>query len=127
MVCLSTGCPVTAMGKNNGFDALYIYRFYRILFYMLCLCLDNRFYVRDLGHIVQIMDQLIDSIEIELNKEKRKKLWGKLQRLYAEQIPVIPLYFRANSFIVPKWLKGIRPTGHMFTSTNWVEDWHVIK
>jgi peptide/nickel transport system substrate-binding protein len=75
----------------------------------------------------QLMDQLIDSIEIELDKERRKKLWGKLQRLYAEQIPAIPLYFRANSFIVPKWLKGIRPTGHMFTSTNWVEDWHVIK
>ena len=73
------------------------------------------------------MDQLIESIEIELEKEKRKKLWGQLQRLYAEQIPAIPLYFRANSFIVPKWLKGIRPTGHMFTSTNWVEDWHVIK
>jgi peptide/nickel transport system substrate-binding protein len=75
----------------------------------------------------QLMDQLIDSIEIELEKEKRKKLWGKLQKLYAEQIPAIPLYFKANSFIVPKWLKGIRPTGHMFTSTNWVEDWHVIK
>jgi peptide/nickel transport system substrate-binding protein len=73
------------------------------------------------------MDQLIDSIEIELEKEKRKKLWGQLQRLYAEQLPAIPLYFRANSFIVPKWLKGIKPTGHMFTSTNWVEDWHVIK
>ena len=75
----------------------------------------------------QLMDQLIDSIEIELEKDKRKKLWGQLQRLYAEQLPAIPLYFRANSFIVPKWLKGIRPTGHMFTSTNWVEDWHVIK
>ena len=75
----------------------------------------------------QLMDQLIDSIEIELEKEKRKKLWGKLQKLYAEQIPAIPLYFKANSFIVPKWLKGIRQTGHMFTSTNWVEDWHVIK
>ena len=75
----------------------------------------------------QLMDQLIDSIEIELEKEKRKKLWGQLQRLYAEQLPAIPLYFRANSFIVPKWLKGIKPTGHMFTSTNWVEDWHVIK
>ena len=75
----------------------------------------------------QLMDQLIDSIEIELEKDKRKKLWGQLQRLYAEQLPAIPLYFRANSFIIPKWLKGIRPTGHMFTSTNWVEDWHVIK
>ena len=73
------------------------------------------------------MDQLIDSIEIELEKEKRKKLWGQLQRLYAERLPAIPLYFRANSFIVPKWLKGIKPTGHMFTSTNWVEHWHVIK
>ena len=79
------------------------------------------------GYKNKLMDQLIDAIEIELEKDKRKKLWEKLQKLYAEQIPAIPLYFRSNSYIIPKWLKGIRPTGHMFTSTNWIEDWYIVQ
>ena len=52
---------------------------------------------------------------------------ASIQKLYAEEIPAIPLYFRSNSYIIPKWLKGIRPTGHMFTSTNWIEDWYAIR
>jgi peptide/nickel transport system substrate-binding protein len=36
---------------------------------------------------------------------------------------VLPLYFRADPFIIPKWLKGIEPTGHQFPTTLWVENW----
>jgi len=70
------------------------------------------------------MDAVIDAIEIELDRDKRKTLWSRLQRLYAEELPVIPLYWRANSFILPKWLKGVRPTGHLNSTTLWVEDWY---
>ena len=69
------------------------------------------------------MDELIDAIEIELDREKRKALWQDLQRLYAEELPVIPLYWRAEPYILPKWLKGVRPTGHLGTTTLWVEEW----
>jgi peptide/nickel transport system substrate-binding protein len=69
------------------------------------------------------MDQLIDAIETELDREKRKALWQRLQALYTENLPVIPLYWRANSFVLPKWLAGLRPTGHQFTTTLWVEEW----
>ncbi|MDH3472519.1 MAG: peptide ABC transporter substrate-binding protein [Rhodospirillales bacterium] len=69
------------------------------------------------------MDQLIDAIETELDREKRKALWQRLQALYTEDLPVIPLYWRANSFVLPKWLAGLRPTGHQFTTTLWVEEW----
>ncbi|TQV82029.1 peptide ABC transporter substrate-binding protein [Denitrobaculum tricleocarpae] len=71
------------------------------------------------------MDALIDGIERELDFEKRKKLWARLQTLYAEELPVIPLYWRANAFPLPKWLKGVRPTGHQLTTTLWVEEWRV--
>jgi peptide/nickel transport system substrate-binding protein len=71
------------------------------------------------------MDRLIDEIEIELDREKRGALWTRLQQIYAEQLPAIPLYFRADGFIMPKWLKGVRPTGHMYTTTHWVEEWRV--
>ncbi|MBM85876.1 MAG: peptide ABC transporter [Rhodospirillaceae bacterium] len=71
------------------------------------------------------MDRLIDAVEIELDREKRGALWGEIQRIYAEYLPAIPLYFRTDTFILPKWLKGVRPTGHFVTTTNWIEEWRV--
>jgi peptide/nickel transport system substrate-binding protein len=70
-------------------------------------------------------DALIEQIEVELDRDRRKELWRRLQRIYAEALPVIPLYFRANPYIFPKWLKGVEPTGHLVTTTNWIEHWRV--
>jgi peptide/nickel transport system substrate-binding protein len=69
------------------------------------------------------VDALIDAIEIELDRDKRRELWRRLQHIYAEELPALPLYFRANPYILPKWLKGVRPTGHQYPTTLWVEDW----
>lgn len=71
------------------------------------------------------VDKLIDAIEVEFDRDKRMALWSKLERIYAEDLPSLPLYFRADPFIFPKWLKGIEPTGHQDISTLWVENWHV--
>ncbi len=69
------------------------------------------------------MDELIENIEVELDREKRRALWRRLQEIYITELPVIPLYFRANSFILPKWLKGVEPTGHQYPTSLWVEHW----
>ncbi|MEZ5583949.1 MAG: hypothetical protein R3F37_15510 [Candidatus Competibacteraceae bacterium] len=50
-------------------------------------------------------------------------MWSQLQHLYANDLPVIPLFFRADAYILPPWLKGVRPTGHQFLSTLWIESW----
>lgn len=71
------------------------------------------------------VDDLIDRIEVELDREERETLWHELQRIYVEELPVLPLYFRANPYVLPKWLKGVEPTGHQYPSTLWVEQWHV--
>lgn len=71
------------------------------------------------------VDRLLDAIETELDREKRRVLWARLQKIYAEDLPVIPLFFRADPFIVPKWLTGIVPTGHQDPTTYWIEDWGV--
>ena len=76
------------------------------------------------GYINSEMDRLIDDIELELDREKREKMWHELQTIYAEDLPVIPLYFRADSHIWPTWLKGVTPTGHMDSSALSVEKWH---
>ncbi len=70
------------------------------------------------------MDALIKAIEVELDREKRKALWAELQDLYVAELPALPLYWRANAYILPKWLRGVQPTGHQGTTTNWVENWH---
>ena len=67
----------------------------------------------------------IVAIEIELDRDKRRVLWKRVQQIYAEKLPAIPLYFRADGFILPKWLRGVRPTGHMYTTTHWIEEWRV--
>jgi len=69
-------------------------------------------------------DRLIDAIEVELDRPKRLDLWRRLQALYAEELPALPLYFRADAFVLPKWLEGVTPTGHEGPSTLWVEQWH---
>ena len=76
------------------------------------------------GYANPEMDQLLEDLERELDKEKRGPMWAQLQEIYATDLPAIPLYFRADSHIWPKWLKGVVPTGHQYSSANWVENWY---
>lgn len=69
------------------------------------------------------MDQLLDAIERELDREKRRAMWQRIQEIYAEELPVLPLYFRADTHIWPLWLDGVTPTGHLNASPLWVEQW----
>ncbi len=69
------------------------------------------------------MDKLIDDIEIEFDREKRRVMWHRIQEIYADELPVLPLYSRADPFIIPKWLTGVTPTGHQYSSALWVETW----
>lgn len=75
------------------------------------------------GYNNPAVDTLLDSIELDLNRETRAEKWHQLQTIYAQDLPALPLYFRANPYVIPKWLKGIRPTGHQAVTTLWVEQW----
>ena len=72
-------------------------------------------------------DSAIADAAHELDDGKRRAIWSRMQRIYASELPVLPLYFRAEPFVFPKWLKGIRPTGNQIPSTAWVEDWYVAQ
>lgn len=76
------------------------------------------------GYRNPAVDELLDALEVELDRERRRTMWAELQRHYATDLPALPLYFRANAFILPDWLDGVRPTGHLHPSTLWVEQWH---
>jgi peptide/nickel transport system substrate-binding protein len=73
------------------------------------------------------MDRLIDAIEIELDRDEREAMWHRLQQIYAEDLPALPLYFRANPHVWPLWLEGVTPTGHQYASTLWVEHWRATE
>ena len=80
--------------------------------------------IRRTGHEPR-MDELIDAIEVELDRPARAKMWHELQRIYAEDLPAIPLYFRSDAHIWPRWITNITPTGHLAPVTLQVEDWRV--
>jgi peptide/nickel transport system substrate-binding protein len=72
------------------------------------------------------VDALLDAIERELDEERRRGLWRELQTIYARELPALPLYFRADAHIWPRWLEGVEPTGHLAPTTLWVERWRVV-
>ncbi len=69
------------------------------------------------------MDEIIDELSKTLDREPRERLWHELQDIYAEELPVLPLYFRAEAHIWPLWLEGVEPTGQMAPVTLDIESW----
>ena len=73
------------------------------------------------------MDKLLDAVEVQCEPKQNLQLWYDIQTLYATDLPALPLFYRANAFIMPPWLKGVTPTGNQYPSTLHVEDWRVGK
>jgi peptide/nickel transport system substrate-binding protein len=71
------------------------------------------------------MDALLEALPLELDRDKRRVLWRRLQEIYAQDLPSLPLYFRSDAHIWPLWLDGVRPTGHQDASSHWVTEWRV--
>ncbi len=69
-------------------------------------------------------DADIERAAQELDPAKQKPIWAEMQRIYAEQLPVLPLYFRSEAHVVPVWLQGYEPTGHSGFVSLWAEYWH---
>jgi peptide/nickel transport system substrate-binding protein len=70
------------------------------------------------------MDADIKAASSELDPAKAKVIWADMQKIYATQLPVLPLFFRADAHVFPKWLKGYTPTGQADMSPLWAENWH---
>jgi peptide/nickel transport system substrate-binding protein len=70
------------------------------------------------------MDADILASQTELDPEKRKALWADMQQIYFTQLPVLPLFFRSEAHVIPKWLKGYVPTGTSDYGSMWSENWH---
>lgn len=75
------------------------------------------------GYASARMDKIIDDLDTVCAPAENLALWHELQKLYADDLPALPLYYRADSYFMPVWLKGVTPTGHLNPSTLWIEDW----
>ncbi|MFI4997570.1 MAG: hypothetical protein ACHQAQ_17530, partial [Hyphomicrobiales bacterium] len=75
------------------------------------------------GISIPRLDELIRQSEQELDPEKQIGLWAEMQTIYATALPHVPLFFRAEPHIIPKWLKGYVTTGHGDLSSLWAQDW----
>ena len=73
------------------------------------------------------MDAMIEQTEVELDRETRRGFWRRMQQIYAGELPVLPLYFRAQAYVLPPWLSGVEPTGHQGTTTLWIEHWRAAE
>ncbi len=71
------------------------------------------------------MDKTLESLEVVCEADKNLALWYSLQKRYADELPALPLYYRADSYFIPTWLKGVEPTGHLNPSTLSVENWSI--
>jgi peptide/nickel transport system substrate-binding protein len=71
----------------------------------------------------QKMDADILAAQSELDPEKRSELWADMQQIYFTQLPVLPLFFRSEAHVIPKWLKGYEPTGTSDYGAMWSENW----
>jgi len=75
------------------------------------------------GYASAEMDEILDRLNAECDPVRKQVLWNRMQTLYAQDLPVLPLYFRTDTHILPRWLRGVQPTGHAQPSSLWVEDW----
>jgi len=75
------------------------------------------------GYKSKVVDQLIDSLEQELDSTKRAKIGQTIVKKYSEDLPVIPVYYRPNNGVIPSDMKGFKLSGHLFYETLHVEEW----
>ena len=61
------------------------------------------------GYPQPAMDQLLDGIEVELDREKRRAVWHEVQQIYADDLPALPLFLRADAHIWPYGSTGSSP------------------
>ena len=69
------------------------------------------------------MDADIRKADSELDPAKQKAIWAEMQQIYADQLPALPLFFRADPHVIPKWLTGYEPTGNADMTPLWAENW----
>lgn len=76
-----------------------------------------------MGWSNKTVDGLLEKLDTEFKHEKRVELVHQILKFYTDEVPVLPLYYRADVAVIPTQLKGYKLTGHQFPETSEVEKW----
>jgi peptide/nickel transport system substrate-binding protein len=68
-------------------------------------------------------DQILKSASLELDDRKRAKIGQEFEKLWAEELPSLPLFFRVDVSITKKGLKNWKPTGILQPITWNSQEW----
>ena len=69
------------------------------------------------------IDSLLAQLIGQIDAVKRRVLWAKLQKAWAEELPTLPLFDLPQLYVVPHWLRGFEPTGQVIPSSDFCEYW----
>lgn len=69
------------------------------------------------------VDGLLEKIQRTISQDDRRTMLQRIQELWAQDLPSIPLFFRTDVSAVPGTMKGWRPTGHLVPETWNAEEW----
>ena len=72
--------------------------------------------------LLKVID-LLETIFKEFDASKRKVMMEEVQKIYTDEVPVMPLYMRADVAVIPANLKGFKMPGHQFHSTLNIDTW----
>jgi peptide/nickel transport system substrate-binding protein len=71
----------------------------------------------------KLVDESLDKLETEMDMKVRRELMKTVMQEYMKDVPVLPLYMRAQIAVIPKRLEGFRLSGHQFYSTLGARNW----
>ena len=75
------------------------------------------------GYRNPAMDAVLDAIPGELDPQRRRALWHRFERIFLADLPSLPLFHPATTYITPPWLEGVKPAGNGSATSNWAEFW----
>lgn len=70
------------------------------------------------------VDKLLAQAGEEFDQKKRIDIMRKILKIYTDELPQLPSYYRSNTSIIPKGLKGYEMSGHNNSEYLQIENWH---
>lgn len=74
------------------------------------------------GYSSAAMDQAISGVESALDTQTRKQKWGEVQKIFADDLPMLPLYFYPRAYVSVPDLVHFRQ-GTLDPLQIWAEEW----
>lgn len=74
------------------------------------------------GYASPAMDKAISELETALDPQMAKEKWAEVQRIFAEDLPMLPLYFYPRAYVTVTDLTNFRQ-GTLDPLQIWSEEW----